>query len=83
MNETIDKYINTVELLKLVLKFYADESNYIDINDKCQTLPILLDCGTQARFALEKISELDELNKSMENEYLNYYLNIENNDENN
>jgi len=69
---SIEEYQNVVELLKKALEFYANKNNYID----CQHIHyelfslIEMDAGNQARFALDKIQELENLNKVMEENFM-------------
>ena len=66
-----DVYLNTINLLKKALEFYANESNYennIPLNGELCSY-VELDNGEQARFALKKINE----------EIIDYYDKIEKN----
>jgi hypothetical protein len=81
----IEECQNTIELLKQALKFYANENNYLKGKlpegefdfDVCirpeLRIPrpslVDMDNGTQARFALEKLEQQENLNKEMEDEY--------------
>ena len=67
---SIEQYENLVELLKQALKFYANPSNY---NGAMGTIaPIDSDeYGSQARFALSKIDEINQINKKLENDLIN------------
>lgn len=68
MKKNIEEYQSLVELLKQALKFYANPSNYIGAMGTIA--PIDSDeHGSQARFALEKIEELEKINKNIENDY--------------
>jgi hypothetical protein len=73
MTNSIEGYQNTIEFLKRALEFYANEDNYTAKTPKNNELfafpPIEMDGGTQARFALDKVKELDELNEKMERDY--------------
>jgi len=62
-----EKYLNIIELLKQALSFYADEQNYLFFKDKDAL--IALDEGSQARFALKQIEELDEINEKIKSDY--------------
>lgn len=66
MNDN-EKYLNIIELLKQALLFYANKENYLSYEDK-NTL-IMLDKGSQARFALKQIEELDEINEKIKYDY--------------
>jgi len=83
MNDNAEKLINTIELLKLALNFYADKRNYEinrPLNDKLFSL-IEMDCGVQARFALDKLEELENLSQNLEDEFVrNVTKAIENNE---
>jgi len=66
--DVIEENYNLVNLLKTTLEFYADERNYI--GPMGNIAPIDLDeHGFQARFALEKVKELEEQNKKMLEDY--------------
>jgi hypothetical protein len=68
MMNSIEEYQNLVELLKKTLEFYADSRNYD--GPMGNIAPIDLDeHGFQARFALEKVKELEELNKKIMEDY--------------
>lgn len=60
---------NIVNLLKEALKFYADKNNYFSATDKPSNI-YLDEYGSQARFALNKATELEELIKKYEDDYL-------------
>jgi hypothetical protein len=88
-NET---YTNTIELLKQALKFYAEPSNYITNRSKDDMIFSLIemDSGAQARFTLNTIKELNNLNQQMQDEFdseikviLAIDFNIEDNADNN
>lgn len=64
-----EQYENLIILLKIALEFYADKETYLFFKDK--DAPITLDEGSQARFALSKIEEIDGLNQDIENDYQN------------
>jgi hypothetical protein len=69
MTNDINQYKNVLELLKQALLFYANENNY-KYNEGSS--PIDLDeYGFQARFALEQLKKLEELEKNLENDYEN------------
>lgn len=68
---SIEGYQNTIELLKRALEFYALKENYVvnhPLNNELFSY-VEMDGGTQARFMLDKIEEIDELNKKMEKDY--------------
>jgi hypothetical protein len=74
MAKTIEDYQNIIELLKHALKYYADEDHYIknrpDKGEKYSSIE--LDSGIQARFALKKLDEFNEIHKKMENDFMNF-----------
>jgi hypothetical protein len=64
----IEDYQNMFILLKQTLAFYADELNYKSVLGS----PIAVDLdkhGSQARFALSKIKELEEINQKILDDY--------------
>ena len=63
---------NVVELFRQALKFYAEKSNYDAKHPINNTLfsQIEMDNGAQARFALEKAEELENLSKTIEDEFV-------------
>lgn len=65
--------LNLIELLKQALLFYAKKENYIEkpMNDGLISM-VEIDDGSQARFALEQIKKVKELNEGIDNDYLNY-----------
>lgn len=64
----INDYPNLVEFLKLALMFYANEDNYAStINTDSM---INIDKGHNARFALEQIGIVKEINEKMDDEML-------------
>ncbi len=68
---SIEGYQNSIELLKRTLQFYALKENYVishPLNNQLFSF-IEMDGGTQARFTLDKVRELDELNVKMEKDY--------------
>ena len=76
MVNSIEEYQNLIELLKKALEFYANADNYHGTMGN--TAMIDLDEGSQARFALNKIVELEEINQNILDEYQRYvdnYLN--------
>jgi len=67
MND-IETYKNQVELLKQALLFYADKDNYSSEMEN----PALIDLdeqGSQARFALEQLKKVEEVNEKMNEDY--------------
>jgi len=69
---SIEECKNVIELLKQALKFYAEKSNY-DVKHPVNSVlfsQIEMDCGAQARFALEKTLELENLSKNLEDEFV-------------
>jgi len=72
MNSTQD-YENLIELLKIALEFYANKKNYDKTNyseSRGNISSIDLDeYGSQARFALNKIKEIREINEKLVKDY--------------
>ena len=68
-----EQYENLITLLKQALEFYSNENNYKEnFNGKnIEPSLMIIDNGSQARFALKKIEELDVLNQDIENDYKN------------
>jgi len=70
-SNSIEGYQNTIELLKITLQFYAKKENYDvshPINNQLFSF-VEMDGGSQARFSLDKIKEIDELNEKLEKDY--------------
>ena len=59
---------NLIELLRQALLFYADEKNY-EAKDQQLSL-MVVDSGSQARFALSKIREFTESTEKLEADYM-------------
>lgn len=77
MND-INAIKNVLSIAKEVLKFYARSNNYVPQENNNNLIPILLDGGHQANYALETIDHITELlNKNYE-EYYNQTLKQEN-----
>ena len=70
----LEDYQNLIEVLKHALMFYANEKNYIGnpamINVDQQ--------GSQARFALNKIEEIEKINEKMKSGYINLIEDVNN-----
>jgi len=66
---SIEEYQNLVSLLEQALKFYANKQNYVS-NTSSNSLIASDDYGSQARFALRKIEELNNINTQMENDFI-------------
>lgn len=66
----IDDYKNLIEVLKQALIFYANKNNYFTEKNAPITMIDLDEHGSQARFALSKIVEIEELYKKMNDEYI-------------
>lgn len=64
---SIEEYQNLVSLLKQALLFYADKKNYN--NDEFKSPKIIIDNGSQAEFALNKINELEQMYLDTMKEY--------------
>jgi len=70
-SNSIEGYQNIIELLKRTLQFYALKENYTvnhPVNNELFSF-VEMDGGSQARFTLDKVRELDELNEKMERDY--------------
>jgi len=70
-SNSIEGYQNSIELLKRTLQFYALKENYMvshPINNQLFSF-VEMDGGTQARFTLDKLKEIEELNEKMEKDY--------------
>jgi len=71
----IDQANNIIELFKQALKFYADESSYTVRTGYIQS--ILLDNGSQAKFALKTADDLLNINYFDEEMAKEYMLSID------
>jgi hypothetical protein len=72
MNSTQD-YENLIELLKITLEFYANKKNYekiiySELRGNISSID-LDEYGSQARFALNKIKEIREINEKLVKDY--------------
>jgi hypothetical protein len=67
----IEQLQNSVELLKQALAFYANKDNYVAKHNQNNVLFsfIEMDNGVQARFALEKLEQMENLYKEAEEDY--------------
>jgi hypothetical protein len=66
----IEDYQNLVALLEQALKFYANENNYMPTTLNASLFAeVHLDHGSQARFALSKIKEINDLNDKIQDDY--------------
>ena len=85
---SIEEYQNLVNVLKQALQFYANTKNYTQNKNVNSTLfsQIEMDCGAQARFALDKINEREIMDKKIQDEYTeltdNMIKNIDDNSDN-
>ena len=72
MNE-IENYKNLIILMKKTLEFYANGNNYIVNNSIGGELfsMISTDGGSQAKFVLKLVDDLENTSKKMEDEYIN------------
>jgi hypothetical protein len=74
---SIEELQSLVNLMQEALKFYADERNYD--GPMGNIAPIDLDeHGSQARFVLNKVKELNEQNQKIQDEYDKLVLEAEN-----
>lgn len=69
--KNFEKYKNQVELLKQALLFYADKINYHGEMGNAAMID-LDEHGSQARFALEQLKKVEEINEGIDNDYLKY-----------
>jgi len=72
MTNSIEDYMNQVELLKQALNFYGNKENYEvnhPVNGKLFS-SVEMDSGAQARFALERLEKTELLNKEMEDDFV-------------
>ena len=58
----VEQYRNIIELMKQALMFYADIENY-------NSSKIILDLGSQARFAIETVDNILKQIERMDEEY--------------
>jgi hypothetical protein len=72
---SIEDYQNLVKLLRYALSYYADENIYSD--NSPLAISVMIDMGSQARFALNKIKEFEDLNENFEKEFEAHIKNIE------
>lgn len=69
---SIEEYRNAVEMLKQALSFYANPDNYKQnhaVNHELFSY-VEMDSGAQANFALNKLRDLENLSKNMEDEFV-------------
>lgn len=64
----INDYLNLIEFLKLALMFYANEDNYVSTITTESMINI--DKGHNARFALEQIGIVKEINEKIDDNIL-------------
>jgi len=62
-----EQYENLIALLEEALKFYSNKENYLFYTNK--DAPIVLDEGSQARFALLKVQETLDADKKLQEDY--------------
>lgn len=78
---SIEECNNLILLLKEALKFYADNKNYRGHTSAstCGTPTSLIemDEGSQARFALDKVKQMVDINLKMQDEYDKYMAGYE------
>ena len=63
-----EQYENLIALLEEALKFYSNKENYLFYTNK--DAPIVLDEGSQARFALKLLQDNIDLNQKMSDDYI-------------
>ncbi len=83
---SIEEYRNAIEMLKQALSFYANPDNYRQTQPVANNYELFsmieMDKGAQANFALNKLRDLENLSKNMEDEFVkNLTGAIENNEE--
>ncbi len=71
MMNSIEDYQSLIELLKNVLEFYANSSNYACHMGNPSSID-LDENGSQARFALAKIEEMKTNNQKILDDYVNF-----------
>jgi hypothetical protein len=70
-----EDYENLIEVLKQALLFYDDKNNYSIRPNTNDPLPlIMIDGGSQAKFALEKINEIRLVHDEMEADWENILI---------
>ena len=67
---SLEELRSKIELMKQALLFYGNKENYLFFKNK--DAPVALDEGTQARFALKQLEDLDEMNEEMGKEYMEF-----------
>lgn len=68
---SLEELRSKIELMKQALLFYGNKENYLFFKNK--DAPVALDEGTQARFALKQLEDLDEMNEEMGQEYMEFF----------
>lgn len=69
MEKTIEDHKSLIELLRQALLFYANDENYYGGVEFELSLAVK-DGGSQARFALAKITEFTEVGEKLEADYM-------------
>lgn len=68
-----EQYENIIELMKIALNFYANESNYFKYREKTENArlfsPIEMDCGAQAKFVLRQVEQTIKENQNISEIY--------------
>ena len=78
MNKEEDQ--NLIELLKQALLFYSNDANYFTPSEGKSL--VIMDNGSQARFALQKVDELTEALDKINKDYDSYITNTIKSEEN-
>ena len=68
----LEEYKNQIELLKQALLFYGNKKNYENEVRYEESSLIYVDNGTQARFALEQLQKVEDVNDEINDDYLKY-----------
>lgn len=68
---SLEELRSKIELMKQALLFYGNKENYLFFKNK--DAPVALDEGTQARFVLKQLEDLDEMNEEMGKEYMEFF----------
>lgn len=72
MMNNMEEYQNLISVLKNALEFYGNTENY-DVKHPVNNVlfsQIEMDCGAQARFALNKIVEVENNQKQLEKQFV-------------
>jgi len=70
---SLEELRSKIELMKQALLFYGNKENYIEHKKYEEPSLIQADNGSQARFALKQLDNLDEMNEEMGQEYMEFF----------